>query len=101
MRWLIIFVILLSLTGCASSDNNDYSRMCIDLCKTARADGVNLSRGPCLANPIKNTDWVCDVAHNPREMVDNMPENQCSAFRDGTAHHFVEVDESCKIIRVV
>ena len=62
------------------------------------------ANGPCLSdnNPDWNiTDWVCDVAHSPRQPVDDLSENQCQAFRNGQAHHFVEVDPSCNFIRAI
>ncbi|MEW6294999.1 MAG: hypothetical protein AB1467_01740 [Candidatus Diapherotrites archaeon] len=72
---------------------------CISLCNVEKAKGTDLSNGPCLGNPLSGfPDFVCDVAHDPRTAVDNLPENQCSAFREGKAKHFVEVDESCKVI---
>ncbi len=70
---------------------------CISLCAKEKSNGVNLSNGPCLSNEIVS-DWVCDVAHNPRQDIDNNPTNQCSAFGSG-AHHFVEVDENCGFIK--
>jgi hypothetical protein len=73
-------------------------RLCISECKS-RKDTEDLSRGPCLSNEIA-PDWVCDVAHNPREAVDNKPENQCSAYGEGKAHHFIEVAANCTIINV-
>jgi hypothetical protein len=74
---------------------------CIEECKRVLREGKNISSGPCLLNPIPGlNDWVCDFAHWPREEIDNLPENQCSYFREGKAHHFVEVDTSCNLIRV-
>ncbi len=77
---------------------------CVELCEAAKAEGMVLSDGPCLSdnNPewgIEN--WVCDVAHSPRQSVDNQPENQCQEFRSGKASHFVEVDTDCGFIRAV
>jgi hypothetical protein len=73
---------------------------CIIACKQAMIAGKDLSNGPCLLNPIPELkDWVCDVAHWPRQPVDNLAENQCSYFREGKARHFVEVDISCNFIR--
>ena len=63
----------------------------------AKADGVDMSRGPCLG--LVATDWVADVAHKPRKDVDDDPANQCEAYRNGTAHHFVELDPNGKVIR--
>lgn len=76
---------------------------CIDLCKdiSARA-GVDLGNGPCLADPLSEfPDWVCDIAHDPRETIDDLPENQCSVYREGKAKHFVEVDYICNLIRAM
>ncbi len=69
-----------------------------DLFKQKLAEGLDMSNGPCLSNEII-PDWVVDVAHNPREAIDNQPENQCSAFREGKAHHFVELDPMGNLIR--
>jgi hypothetical protein len=59
---------------------------------------TDLSAGPCLSNSVI-PDWVADIAHNPRQAVDDQLENQCSAYRDGTAHHFVELDPEGNLIR--
>lgn len=63
-------------------------------------EGVDLTPGPCLSNNLI-PDWVADVVHNPRTEIDNLPENQCSAYREGTAHHFVELDPSGNLIRAL
>lgn len=73
---------------------------CIELCQAKWLEGADLSNGPCLGNPIAGLEnWVCDVAHQPRQAVDNKPTNQCSAFRTGQTKHFVEVDEDCNWIK--
>jgi len=69
-----------------------------ELFKEKQKEGMALIEGPCLTNEII-PDWVVDIAHDPRQPVDDLPENQCSAFTDGTAHHFVELDVSGKLIR--
>ena len=97
--------------GCISGNSNNgantydegsllRSDSCVELCLQKANEGQNLSSGPCLTNEIA-PDLVCDVAHNPREAIDDLPENQCSAYRNGTAHHFVEVDENCNLIRAI
>lgn len=77
---------------------------CKAICTVAKKSGIDLTNGPCLSEMYPEKwdipDWVCDVAHAPRQPVDNLPENQCSEFREGKAHHFVEVDENCKVIRI-
>ena len=82
------------------SESFDASRKCVKLCEKARTDGRNLSAGPCLSNELfPNFPWVCDVAHKPRQDIDNLEGNTCAAFGK-TADHFVEVDENCTVIDV-
>lgn len=74
---------------------------CITLCQQQLAAEADLTAGPCLGNPTPGyPDWVCDVAHSPRTAVDNDAANQCVAYREGWAKHFVEVDGNCNVIRV-
>jgi hypothetical protein len=56
-----------------------------------------MSRGPCLG--VIKEGWVADVAHDPRREVDDRPENQCAAYREGDADHFVELDPKGNLIR--
>ena len=84
----------------ADSPESIARTFCVNECNRAKDSGQDISNSPCISNNIA-PDWVCDVAHNPRQAVDNLPENQCSAFREGRAHHFVEVDETCGLIRAV
>lgn len=63
------------------------------------AEGVDFSSGPCLSNELFE-DWVADIAHSPRTEIDELPENQCSAFREGRARHFVELDRNGNLIQV-
>jgi hypothetical protein len=59
-----------------------------------------MSKGPCLAEQLPGLpDWVVDVAHDPRQPVDDQPANQCARYRNGQAHHFVELDPGGKLIR--
>ncbi len=60
--------------------------------------GEDFSSGPCLSERVID-DWVVDVAHNPRTDADDQPENQCQNYRNGTAHHFVELDSEGNLIR--
>ena len=66
----------------------------------ARAAGIELSNGPCIADPLEGMPtWVVDIAHDPREDIDDDPANQCSSYRSGDADHFVELDPSGNLIR--
>lgn len=61
--------------------------------------GENFASGPCLSNALM-PNWVLDIAHNPRESVDELVENQCPAYLEGRATHFVELDPDGNLIRV-
>ena len=61
-----------------------------------KQQGIDFQNGPCLGLIAK--DWVLDIAHNPRTSADNKPENQCPQLKDGTAHHFIELDPDGKLL---
>lgn len=82
----------------AQADHDLAIAQAQQLWRQALVDGTDLSSGPCLSNDAI-PDWVIDVAHNPRQDVDDEPANQCSAYRAGTAHHFVEIDPEGVLIR--
>lgn len=58
----------------------------------------DFSNGPCLSNALM-PGWVVDIAHQPRLPIDDLPENQCAAYREGRAAHFVELDTEGNLIR--
>ncbi len=100
---IIILLTLLSLlvasSGCVEKSSDTKSsaiQKCIELCKNYNYEF--LDKSPCLSNEIE-PDWVCDVAHSPRQAIDNLPENQCEAWRNKTAKHFVELDTNCNLIK--
>jgi hypothetical protein len=78
--------------------------MCLDSCNNTKnaGDTAALELGYCLLDRIPlEPDWACDVAHDPRQEVDNSPNNQCQSFLKGETHHFVEVSPECGLIRAV
>lgn len=76
---------------------DEYPRdSCIKACLNEKQNGRDLSEGPCLG--IVAVFYACDVAHNPREDVDNMVGNQCEDYIQGRVPHYVEVDENCNFI---
>lgn len=60
--------------------------------------GEDFSSGPCLSNALL-PGWVLDLVHSPREKIDDSPENQCPAYLEGGAVHFVELDLEGNLIR--
>ncbi|MEM4268106.1 MAG: hypothetical protein QXK37_04735 [Candidatus Woesearchaeota archaeon] len=97
-----MFVLATLTAGCASESKTNNIELavekCIEECRARVAKGENLEYGPCLSNRIDD-DWVCDIAHDPRQEIDNMKENQCDEYGKN-AHHFVEVDTNCDVIRI-
>lgn len=63
-----------------------------------QAAGVSFANGQCIAESLM-PDWVADIVHNPRDPMDDLPENQCQSYRAGSTHHFVELDLQGNIIR--
>jgi hypothetical protein len=90
--------------GCGDSASVDERQRAIEAAAgeyaQARSSGAPLEDGPCLANPLPDpSDWVVDIAHDPRTEADDDPANQCSAYRDGDASHFVELTPEGDLIR--
>lgn len=96
--FMALLALSMLLAGCHAPPL-EVEPACVDACQSALGNATDLSDGPCLLDPIAGTDWVCDVAHDPRQPLDNLPENQCSSYRSGVAHHFVEVSPDCGLIR--
>jgi hypothetical protein len=110
-RLFLILALAGTIAGCGKKvgtpTNNAETKqitaeaICQQTCQLAIISGQDLSAGPCLLNPDpENPDWVCDVAHNPRQAIDNIPANQCPAFAGGQAHHFVEISPDCQLIKI-
>lgn len=104
----IIFVSFLIVT--INSERKNESREYIqeteravskakDVYKKSLALGLNMDSGPCLTNDLL-PGWVVDIVHTPRSEIDELPENQCPAFREGRAVHFVELDQAGNLVRV-
>lgn len=113
ISFLILLLAVALISGCTQTPSgeegtntiSDLARAeCIQLCQNAFNRGQDLSRGPCLSddNPGWDiNDWACDVAHSPRQEMDNDPANQCREYREGRAGHFVELDPECNPIKAV
>jgi hypothetical protein len=98
-------VLGLAAAGCGGDDVSDDERSRAVAAATlayeqAITRGDDLAKGPCIAEELPDlADWVADVAHDPREDVDDDPENQCERYREGEASHFVELDPEGELIR--
>ena len=97
----------LSLAACGSNGSNvsqsDRDKA-VDEAQAAfhqvQASGQDLSAGPCISESLPGvSDWVADVAHDPRQPIDDEPGNQCQRYRSGEAHHFVELGLDGRLIR--
>ena len=63
-----------------------------------KADGVDFSKGPCLAEVLIE-GWAADIVHVPRTAEDDLPENQCQSYRAGRAFRIVELDLDGNVVR--
>lgn len=61
-------------------------------------NNTKLDNGPCLGEI--SPDWVLDIAHIPRQIIDDKAENQCASHRGGKTHHLVEMSPRGEIIIV-
>ena len=80
------------------NDRDRAIRLARQLYQEKKAQGMDFSDGPCLAEEII-ADWAVDIAHSPRQAVDNLPQNQCRSWREGRVRHFVELDPDGNLIR--
>lgn len=102
--YIVLFVLLIiGVVSIVLKNPGSTSQKVIDLAKELyqekKAQGLNFNNGPCLSNNML-PDWVVDIAHDPRQPIDDVPENQCAAFKEGKAHHFVELDTKGNLIRI-
>lgn len=49
----------------------------------------------------KCSDYSIDIVHFPRSPEDDLALNQCSDYRKGVTHNFIEIDENGNIVRIV
>lgn len=98
----MIVAVLLSPAAALATSESAARERAVALCQQQKknADPGEWEQGPCISNGQGElADWVVDVAHSPRQPVDDQPSNQCSAFAEGRIKKFVELDTKCKVIR--
>ena len=74
----------------AQLDKEELKRKAKVLYDVSQRQNLDFTKGPCLGHI--NDDWVVDLVHQPRNSDDEVPENQCTSFLMGQAHHFIELD---------
>ena len=79
-------------------ERQEAIRRAKQLFRHIQREGRDLSEGPCIAEEIL-PGWCVDIAHDPRQPEDNLPQNQCQSYRTGRARHFVELDPEGNVIR--
>src|SRR5437588_5732304 len=87
---LLMSLLFLAVAGCGGSGSASQSvgreqavKDAYKIYRERRASNMNFFRGPCISNGKEISGWVVDVAHRPRQAVDDLPENQCSAYANG------------------
>ena len=106
MRLSLIAGVLLFalLAGCggssgASQEDRDKAVAAAKFIYAGKAK-EDLSAGPCLSESMPGLVRLgVDIAHDPRQAVDDQPANQCQSYRDGETHHFVELTPDGQLIR--
>ena len=101
MRWIFIGLFLSSLPAFATSRDAAKERAVL-ICdeQIKKIPPEEWKKGPCISDgQNKLADWVVDVAHSPRQAVDDEPSNQCTAFVEKRITKFVELDTGCNVIR--
>jgi hypothetical protein len=103
----VLAALTLALTACGSGGSqvsqSDRDKA-VDGAQAAYrqfiATGQPTGQGPCISESLPGlSDWVVDLAHNPRLPLDDEPANQCQRYRNGDAHHFVELEPNGALIR--
>jgi hypothetical protein len=58
------------------------------------------AKGPAISQEVI-PGWAADIAHNPRQAVDDLPQNQALSLRQGKVKHFVEISPEGDFIRAM
>jgi hypothetical protein len=107
LPFFIVALLVPVVVGCGGGGSNvsqSDREKAVDEAQVAfrqlQATGRDLSAGPCISESLLGlADWVADIAHDPRQSVDDQPANQCQRYRSGEAHHFVELAPDGQLIR--
>src|SRR5574343_134630 len=94
------FIILALISNSADNEYKEEAiQGCIALCKNEIAKGTILNSGPCLSNNIA-PGWACDIVSNPKnKLIDDLPDNQCAAYKNKIVRNIVEITPNCVLIK--
>jgi len=83
------------LGGSGTTASTDIDEKASKLCKDKKDDVSEeaWNKGPCLTKNLENSGYAVDIAHNPRQNVDNEVNNTCEV-----SSKFYEFDLNCKLI---
>ena len=104
IAFALVFLFFFVLVRLASSgadvvaEREQAIALAQELYAQQKEEGVDFSKGPCLSEDLME-GWVADIVHNPRQPVDDVPENQCQSYRSGKAFRLVELDPDGNVIR--
>lgn len=73
--------------------------LCVRECISRLSTGEDLRLGPCLSDAIA-PGWACDIAHDPREPVDDRAPFSCPVTTSGKPYRLVELDGTCGVLNV-
>lgn len=46
-------------------------------------------------------NYAVDIVHIPRTAEDNLVENQCEEYRNGSVNHFIELGKNGELVRII
>lgn len=100
---VVITVVVLAFTPNSKNQTSntrkyqDIEQKAISLYLKNKKANINFTSGPCLGTV---DGYAVDIAHSPRQAIDDLPKNQCPNYVNGKVTHFVELTEGGSIIRV-
>jgi hypothetical protein len=102
-RVLLMLALAGALAGCirdgaSNEEQAEAVAAALVVYEQKALSGEDFSNGPCIAEEVID-DWSVDIAHDPRQEIDDQPDNQCQYYRDGKTHHFVELTPEGELIR--
>lgn len=78
------------------AEQQDAAFCANDLFIQAKNNGIGLD-SQCLGNC---GNYSVDIVHVPRIEADNLRENQCKDFNQGTTKYFIELDSEGNLVRI-